>query len=175
MSQNWKKKKNLDVHSSMLRSMLHLCSCIFSLLRHLLKYLPIINEKQTMMNELQLLIEMWIMKDELHPTNFSLSLSLSLFILFFSFPLIDSCYIQCILTLLDIGWTHLWIKGLWLLKSIEVLWAVGFVPCEAIELKFSKLASYTSLEQGGGWACYLLLVEVWVVKVKIDPIQMTTI
>ncbi len=77
--QNW--KKYMDVHSSML----HLCSCIFSLLRHLPKYLPIINEKWTMMNELQLLIEMWIMMDELHPTNFSLSLSLSLHsFLFFS-------------------------------------------------------------------------------------------
>jgi hypothetical protein len=92
-----KKKTWMSIHLC-LGSMLHLCSCIFSLLRHLPKYLPIINEKRTMMNEFQLLIEMWIMMDELHPTNFSLSLSLSLFILFFSFPLINSCYLQCILT-----------------------------------------------------------------------------
>jgi hypothetical protein len=165
-----KKKKNLDVHSSMLSLCFIYVLVFFSLLRHLPKYLPIINEKRTMMNELQLLIEMWIMMDELHPSiSFSHTLSLSSF---FSFLFFSPH--QLMLCPMHFNFAWHWVDP-FVDQSIEVLWALGFVPCEAVELKFSKLASCTSLEQGGGWACYLLRVEVWVVKVKIDPIQMTKI
>lgn len=149
MSKNWEKKTWMSIH---------LCSSIFSLLRHLPKYLPIINEKRTMMNELQLLIEMWIMMDELCPTNFSLSLSLSLHsFLFFSFPLINSYYVQCILTLLDIGWTHLWINPL------NYCGRLGLSHVRPLSLNFPSLQAIQAWNKvvGGLATCYVLRYELW--------------